>query len=217
MNPDSLKTSVYEIEQHAKKRRLQNLAVGNIRRGMMRHLYIVVDMSEAMDDADIKPSRFICTASILEKFIREFFDQNPISQLGLIITRDGAAVKVEELCGNPNQLLLALKQQKELKGEPSLQNCLELARGALKHMPSHASREILVIFGSLTTCDPGDIHETIKNLKADNIMCSCVGLSAAVYVYQQLCKQTGGFYNVALGEKHLREIIFQHHYATTCI
>lgn len=31
-----------------------------------------------------------------------------------------------------------------------------------RHMPSHASREILVLFGSLTSCDPGDIHETIQ-------------------------------------------------------
>ena len=31
-----------------------------------------------------------------------------------------------------------------------------------RHMPGHASREILVILGSLVTCDPGDIHQTIK-------------------------------------------------------
>lgn len=31
-----------------------------------------------------------------------------------------------------------------------------------RHMPGHASREILVIMGSLTTCDPGNIHDTIQ-------------------------------------------------------
>ena len=29
-------------------------------------------------------------------------------------------------------------------------------------MPSHASREVLILFGSLTTCDPGDILQTTK-------------------------------------------------------
>jgi Ssl1-like len=29
-------------------------------------------------------------------------------------------------------------------------------------MPSHTSREVLIIFGGLSTCDPGDITETIK-------------------------------------------------------
>jgi len=29
-------------------------------------------------------------------------------------------------------------------------------------MPGHASREVLIVLGSLSTCDPGDIVETIK-------------------------------------------------------
>jgi len=29
-------------------------------------------------------------------------------------------------------------------------------------MPSHASREVLFVLGSLSTCDPGDIGDTIK-------------------------------------------------------
>ena len=35
-----------------------------------------------------------------------------------------------------------------------------------RHMPGHASREILVLFGSLTSCDPGDIVETIQVMTA---------------------------------------------------
>ena len=31
-----------------------------------------------------------------------------------------------------------------------------------RHVPSHASREVLVVLGSLTTCDPGDMNDTIK-------------------------------------------------------
>lgn len=47
-------------------------------------------------------------------------------------------------------------------GEPSLQNSLELALKSLRLLPSHASKEILIIIGALTTCDPGDINETIR-------------------------------------------------------
>jgi transcription initiation factor TFIIH subunit 2 len=36
---------------------------------------------------------------VLEKFIVEFFDQNPISQMGVIVTRNGRAEKVAELSG----------------------------------------------------------------------------------------------------------------------
>lgn len=49
-----------------------------------------------------------------------------------------------------------------ISGEPSLQNGLELAMKSLKMLPTHASREILIIMGSLTTCDPNDISKTIE-------------------------------------------------------
>ena len=31
-----------------------------------------------------------------------------------------------------------------------------------RHVPSHASREILILFGGLATCDPGNIIDTVK-------------------------------------------------------
>lgn len=49
-----------------------------------------------------------------------------------------------------------------LTGEPSLQNTLEFAGRILKPLPSHASRELLILFASLTSCDPGDINTTIQ-------------------------------------------------------
>jgi transcription initiation factor TFIIH subunit 2 len=54
-------------------------------------------------------------------------------------------------------------------GEPSVQNALDMAMRSLKMLPTHASREILVILGSLTTCDPGDINVTIQvSLRQNN-------------------------------------------------
>jgi len=37
---------------------------------------------------------------LLEDFIEEFFYQNPISQLGVIITRNKRAEKISDLAGN---------------------------------------------------------------------------------------------------------------------
>lgn len=59
-------------------------------------------------------------------------------------------------------------------------------------MPFHASREILCIFGSLTTCDPGNIHDTADELKRLAIRCSVIGLSAEVQVFKLLCTTTKG-------------------------
>jgi transcription initiation factor TFIIH subunit 2 len=92
-------------------------------------------------------------------------------------------------------------------GEPSLQNSLERAMNGLKNMPAHSSREVLVLFGSLTTCDPGDIQKTIKSLKENNIRVSIIGLAAEVRICREIAKRTGGTYNVLLDDHHLKELI----------
>lgn len=95
--------------------------------------------------------------------MEEFFDQNPISQIGIIIMHNKRAEKISELAGNCKKHVKQINtlNRTSLIGEPSLQNGLEMALSSLKLLPSHASREILVVMGSLTTCDPGDITTTI--------------------------------------------------------
>ncbi|GBM51977.1 General transcription factor IIH subunit 2 [Araneus ventricosus] len=182
----------------------------NLKLGMMRHLYVIIDCSEAMLEPDLKPTRYLCTLKLLEKFIEEYFDQNPISQLGMIITQNKRAEKLTELAGNPKQHISVLQNSAKMKcsGEPSLQNALELAMQTLRFMPTHTSREILVIFGSLTTCDPGDIYETVDSLVSHNIRCSVVGLAAELVVCRKITKATQGSYNVVIDDSHYQELLY---------
>jgi transcription initiation factor TFIIH subunit 2 len=92
-------SSIHDIIQRAKRKR-QELKKGSNRLGMMRHIYIVLDCSEAMGIPDLKPSRFLNALKMLQLFIEEFFDQNPISQLGVILLKNKRAEKLSELAGN---------------------------------------------------------------------------------------------------------------------
>ena len=78
--------------------------------------------------------------------MEEFFYLNPISQVGLVITRNKRAELISELAGNPRQHVESIKrlsqETSECSGEPSLQNSLELTIQTLRHMPAHASREV---------------------------------------------------------------------------
>ncbi|KAL3185841.1 hypothetical protein MRX96_028727 [Rhipicephalus microplus] len=205
-----LQPSVLDFVHRAKRK--QMLAKKNVRLGMMRHLYVVVDFSESMSEPDLKPTRLICTLKMLELFVEEFFDQNPISNVGVISTCNKRAQKICELAGNAGKVVEALQASKTQvpSGEPSLQNSLELAAEVLRHLPVHTSREVLVIMGSLTTCDPGNIHTTIETMRKCNIRCSVVGLAAEVHVCCKLTKTTGGVYNVILDENHFKDVLFQH-------
>lgn len=131
---------------------------------------------------------------MLEIFIDEFFDQNPICQLGIILMKDKRAEKLSDLSGSARKHVRSLKELTVSQGEPSLQNGLDLARQSLKMLPSHASREIVVLMSSLTTCDPTDIFATIETLKKDGIRCSVVSLSAEIHVCRYLTEQTNGKY-----------------------
>uniref|UniRef100_A0A183SIY4 ANK_REP_REGION domain-containing protein n=1 Tax=Schistocephalus solidus TaxID=70667 RepID=A0A183SIY4_SCHSO len=275
-----LEQLVREAHSHLRQKR-RHLARGNqaghVRLGMMRHLFLVIDMSTAMLERDLRPSRILCTLRSAAKFVEDFFDQNPTSQLGIITTSDTKAKRITELSGSPARHLAALADlaKQQCSGESSLQNALTLAESRLKytllrpygilsllstvlihyptqtvlyftfpsevyckcqpalgclnlslscplcvlylytclfattfrHMPEHSSREIIILVGSLTTCDPGDIHQTIQSLIAQHIHCSVISLAVEVFIHKALAESTQGSMHVILDALHLKTVL----------
>ncbi|KAJ5149305.1 hypothetical protein N7448_000883 [Penicillium atrosanguineum] len=199
------------LEAGKRKRLLKDTTP--LQRGIIRHVILILDLSQSMSEKDLRPTRYLLTLRYAQEFVREFFEQNPISQLGVLGLRDGLALRVSDMSGNPTEHLTAIQSLKiqDPKGLPSLQNGLEMARGALFHTPSHGTREVLVIFGSLLSSDPGDIHHTINTLIGDKVRVRIVGLAAQVAICRELCTRTNGgdetAYGVALNEQHFRELM----------
>ncbi|KAL8679981.1 MAG: hypothetical protein Q9186_003797 [Xanthomendoza sp. 1 TL-2023] len=203
------------LQQGKRKRTLKDTTP--LQRGIIRHLIVVIDLSAAMTEKDLRPTRYLLTIRYCEEFVTEFFEQNPISQLGILGMQDGLAVRVSDMSGNPSDHISNLQalRKEEPKGQPSLQNALDMARAALFHAPSHGTREILLLFGSLLSSDPGDIHTTIASLVASHINTTVIGLSAQVAICLTLVKRTNPHsnpqkhYNVALDEVNYRELIMR--------
>jgi len=210
-NDGMLDISVQDIIEKARRKRLEERS-GKTKLGMMRHVYIVLDMSDNMKLQDLKPTRLLCCEKLLEKFVEEYFYLNPISQMGLITTSNKRADKVSEMTGNPRRHIEVLKslRDKQCGGEPSLQNCMQLVIQTLKNMPSHTSREVIIIMGSLTTCDPGDINKTIEEAVNMKIKTSVIHLSAEVRIYKELAGKTGGQHAVVLDDHHLQDLLSEH-------
>lgn len=164
-------------------------------------------------EKDLRPTRHLLTINYTIMFIREFFEQNPISQLGILGMRDGIATRISDMSGNPNDHINAVKGLRgtEPKGNPSLQNALEMARAALYHTPSHGTREVVIILGALLTSDPGDIHDTIKSCIKDRIRVSIIGLAAQMHICAEICRKTNSgdenSYNVATDEVDFKELL----------
>lgn len=96
------------------------------------------------------------------------------------------------------------------------------------HLPTHSSREIIIIFGSLTTCDPGNIHETLETCVKNKVRISVVALAAEMKICRELSDKTGGTglksrtwfptkwhiprvgqFGVAMNEGHFKDLLFE--------
>lgn len=196
----------------ARKKRSARKNMTPFQRGIIRTMILVLDCSEAMLEKDLRPNRHAMTVQYAIDFIHEFFDQNPISQIGIICMRNDLAQLVSQVSGNPQDHIDALKslRKQEPKGNSSLQNALEMARGLLLHVPAHCTREILIVFGALSSTDPGDIHQTMNSLVQERVRVRVIGLSAQVAICKELCKQTNygdtSFYGVILNETHFKDL-----------
>lgn len=86
-----------------------------------------------MTEKDLRPNRYHLTLRYAAEFVTEYFEQNPISQLGVIGMRDGIAVRISDMSGNPTEHIEKLRKMRadEPQGNPSLQNALEMSRAAL--------------------------------------------------------------------------------------
>ncbi|KAF2855282.1 hypothetical protein T440DRAFT_386166 [Plenodomus tracheiphilus IPT5] len=85
--------SVQEREEERKRKRLRK-DTKPFQRGIIRHVVLVLDLSEAMMEKDMRPNRFITMINYTQDYVREFFEQNPISQMSVLGMHDGSAKRV---------------------------------------------------------------------------------------------------------------------------
>ncbi|KXZ56829.1 hypothetical protein GPECTOR_1g748 [Gonium pectorale] len=200
-------------EQRARRKRLLSAAQSaRIRKGMIRYLLLVVDLSRAASATDLRPNRLACMLGLARSFVREFFDQNPLSQLGIAVMRGGLVDRLTDLSGSPEAQVARLEAGKlgAAAGDASLQNALDLSVSLLRSLPPYGHREVLMLFAALSSCDPGNILDSVRACKENHIRVSVVGVAAEVYVCRRIADDTGGSYGVALHEAHLEQLLMAH-------
>mmetsp|Transcript_17730 Transcript_17730/g.25019 ORF Transcript_17730/g.25019 Transcript_17730/m.25019 type:complete len:718 (+) Transcript_17730:18-2171(+) len=180
-----------------------------------------------------KMTRLEIVLELARRFVMEYYDQNPLSHLGIVLCRNGEAEILAPLSGSKRVALTALaavaegsknrlldaisdaaaadssSSSKERNGGVwSFQNGLEVSGRSLGHMPRYGSREVVVLVGSLSTCDPADVLvETLPKLVHAKVRVSCVALSAEMSVCRKICERTGGVMGVALDGRHCADLI----------
>lgn len=210
-----------ESEYLQRRRQQTDLA---LRRGIMRHMILAIDWSCAALLVDASPNRGVWALNAaVRPFIRDFFDQNPLSQIGILILRDGIAEQVSDLGPNVQdheQALERLIEQRQSssgtaapyspKGALSLLNCLKVAHSILSHVPSHGTREVLMLQFGLSSQDPGNVFDILSDLASSKVRLSVVSCYGEVSVAKKLALQTGGDYSVALNDRSFVDLTREH-------
>ena len=70
-----------------------------VRRTIIRHLILLLDLSASMMDRDMRPTRFDLMLQYAREFITEWFDQNPLGQMGIVGMRAGLGEKIGQMSG----------------------------------------------------------------------------------------------------------------------
>lgn len=182
----------------------------SIRRGLIRYTVLAIDCSASAIEKDFRPTRLECIKLVGKIFIQDYFDQNPISQMSIIITKDRIAKKITELSGNPKYHENQISNLDQAEGEASLQNVVNLSLNILRNIPEYGTRELIILFSSLKTRDPSDIFETIAEAKRLKIRVSVICTAAEIYVCKKLTEDTGGVFGVALDPLHLSNLLMHH-------
>ncbi|KAF0991507.1 hypothetical protein HZS_5034 [Henneguya salminicola] len=205
----SILSSIKNIESYNKRQsQISKIKPHASFMSVMRQLILIIDISETIMAYDYHPNRLEVIIKLLENFLNNFFDQNPISQIGIIVTSNSKANIICDLTSDDHKLKTALKNISSAGGFPSIQNSIEIGVRVLEGVPSSSSREILIIYSSTTTCDPGDIFETIS--KISNMCVSVISLSSEMFLLKYIASNTYGTHFVCTDEHHLRECLSFH-------
>jgi transcription initiation factor TFIIH subunit 2 len=70
-----------------------------IRRTIIRHLILLLDLSASMLDRDMRPTRFDLMLEYTREFVGEWFDQNPLGQIGVVGMRAGLGERIGQMSG----------------------------------------------------------------------------------------------------------------------
>ncbi|KAL7080506.1 hypothetical protein ACQ4LE_000784 [Meloidogyne hapla] len=209
----SMENAIRRIIAEEKRLRRKEGRPTRIRLGMMRHVFVGIDLSTSILSKDVEPSRLRVVRECLLNFVNKFFELNPLSAMGLIIGRDK---KGECSCGfssslqKLNEAFNSLSEASCGGTEFSLYSMLETALNHFRNVPAHTSKECIFIVASLSTIDASSLKNIYEKLKMQSVRCSIISFLAEVYAFKKLCVTTQGKYGVALDKEHFDLLLTEH-------
>jgi transcription initiation factor TFIIH subunit 2 len=204
------RTTEWESESSKRRQTLTGFV-----RGLIRSFVVIIDLSpKGLAPRDFGTPRIRLITDHLKDFFSSFLDQNPLSQMAIVTTSDYRAVVQSPLSGNLRRHLDFLTRMSDLSagGEPSLFNSIGIATKLFGAAPRYSTREILVVFGSMSTCDPKPIDAllTLVTQRQTAAVVSAISFGARIQVLERIAETTGGLYRVPQTPEQFADLLATH-------
>lgn len=118
---DSIQGSINKFNALQQKRLTRNLAlIPGLKKGLIRNFIIVIEASKVAEETDLFPTRLKWILNRTCKFAKDYLEQNPLCQLGVVITRGGIAEKLIDLtssCARGSTKVITISRRLFCAGE----------------------------------------------------------------------------------------------------
>ena len=188
--------------------------IGGVKRGIIRHLVLVLDLSESIARAtDFPPSRIYAVKVTTEEFIKAYFTQCPISMLAIVVIKNGKADCISPLSSEIDAHIKVLADLFDMAlpatGACSYSNGLDVALSQLLLSPEAVSKELLVFGSSFASFDAVSDMAILSDLEKLNVRLHVIQFGCSYRLLQHLSERSSGVYTVPVDMSHLKSIL--HH------
>ncbi|SBT01543.1 general transcription factor IIH subunit 2, putative (P44) [Plasmodium malariae] len=138
-------------------------------------------------------------------FLKNFFFKNPVGHVGVVALKNSSAKLIQSLTSNIDDILSSLLKERSngLQGSPSLQEGLEIAHDLLIDMPMYGTKEIVIMYSSIRTCDKNNILNILELLVKNNIYVNCISIAPEMHILKYICERTKGIYKICTSKNEL--------------
>ncbi|OII76505.1 suppressor of stem-loop protein 1 [Cryptosporidium andersoni] len=184
----------------------------NNRRGFLRNIVIILDMSSSMLELDYKPDRLQCMVKCIDTFICNLLQENPLTQLSVISIRNGLTNMVTTYNSNYREIVSGILSEAKsgCSGVMSIRNGLEKAKQLLASIPPYGTKEIVFFLGSMRSIDSDSIlNEWLDDFIAQNIVVNALLFIPELFIIKTITTKTGGMCLCALNSEHMLQLLLE--------
>ncbi|KAI5180251.1 transcription initiation factor TFIIH subunit 2 [Nematocida sp. AWRm80] len=182
----------YKSQEDINNRLRVNRRTENVRRGIIRKVLLVLDMSVSVEERDMLPSRKWHLKRAVVEFYRAFMESNPLSTMGLMLVEDGAAHLVTPIISDTECIVEALGAC-EGKGKFSLSAGLEGAQ--VFFQGCSLMKEIVMLVSSISLFGRCP-YQPINQLIEKGVKIHVIHMAGEIDILKKTSKNSGGIFGV---------------------